>query len=92
MEGCMPDRFQVVFNPDGIVEMMLLEGERRTLTFDSEGSPFTARAMADPEVKAALHQWMVDTNVEGWIGWQELAATLQGMGVDMAAVAAKYPG
>ncbi|TCI00754.1 hypothetical protein EJV46_01020 [Roseococcus sp. SYP-B2431] len=88
----MADRFQIVFNADGVVEMMLLEGELRTLTFDSSGSPFTTQAVEEPEVRAALHQWMVDTNVEGWIGWQELAATLQGMGIDMAAVAARYPG
>ena len=88
----MAESFQVVFNPDGVVEMMLLEGQVRTLTFDSTGSPLTAEALADEVVKEALHQWMVDTNAEGWIGWQELAATLQGMGIDMAAVAAKYPG
>lgn len=83
----MPDRFQVVFNPDGVVEMMLLEGQIRTLTFDSAGSPFNSRVVNDPEVKAALQQWMTDTNAEGWVGWQELAATLQGMGIDMAEVA-----
>jgi hypothetical protein len=88
----MQDRFQVVFNAAGIVEMMLMEGEVRTLTFDSTGSPFNARAMNDPDVKTALRQWMTDTNAEGWVGWQELAATLQGMGVDMVEVAARYPG
>lgn len=85
----MTDRFQIVFNPDGVVEMMLLEGEVRTLTFDSTDSPFTTAAMNEPDVKAALRQWMEDTNAEGWVGWQELSATLRGMGVDMEAVVAR---
>ncbi len=87
----MGERFQVVFNPDGLVEMMLLDGEVRTLTFDATGSPFTVDAMNDPEVQAALHQWMRDTNAEGWVGWKELGATLSGMGVDIEQVVARNP-
>jgi hypothetical protein len=88
----MPDRFQIVFNPDGVVEIMLLEGEVRTLTFDSSGSPFTAQAINETDVRTALRQWMEDTNAEGWVGWKELSATLLGMGVDMEAVVARNPG
>ncbi|MDB5378107.1 MAG: hypothetical protein JWR00_2553 [Rubritepida sp.] len=87
----MSERFQVVFNPDGLVEMMLLDGEIRTLTFDSTDSPFTVDAMNDPEVRSALYQWMRDTNAEGWVGWQELGATLAGMGVDIKRVVARHP-
>jgi len=87
----MDGKFQVVFSPEGLVEMLLLDGEVRKLTFDPAGSPFTADAVAEPEVRAALRQWMEDTNAEGWIAWRELAATLQGMGVDMDRVAARHP-
>lgn len=87
----MREKFQVVFNPDGLVEMMLLDGEIRTLTFDSTDSPFTVSAMNDPEVKDALHDWMRDTNAEGWVGWRELGATLASMGVDIEAVVARNP-
>lgn len=87
----MDERFQVVFNPEGVVEMLLLDMDIRKLTFDSADSPFSVGAMNDVEVRNALHAWMQDTNAQGWIGWRELEATLAGMGIDMKGVAARHP-
>lgn len=87
----MDERFQVVFNSEGVVEILLLDGNIRKLTFDSADSPFSVDAMNEIEVRNALHTWMQDTNAQGWIGWSELEATLAGMGIDMKRVAARHP-
>nr|WP_314074836.1 hypothetical protein [uncultured Roseococcus sp.] len=81
--------FQIVFRTEGLVEAILLDGTVRTLTFDPTGSPFTAEALADAAVQAALRQWMLDSNAEGWVEWRELTTVLQALGVDMERVAAE---
>ena len=88
----MPDRIQVVFNEGGVVELMLLDNGIRSLKFDPAGSLFTADALNDPEMKVGLRRWLEVSGAHGWMEGRELAAALRSSGLDIDAIASRYPG
>jgi hypothetical protein len=88
----VPDRLQYTFNQDGVIEVMLaMGGQVRALHINPDGMPWNSDAFQEPDVRAALFQYMIRTDAEGWIGWPELEGVLNASLVDIGALTARYP-
>jgi hypothetical protein len=87
----MPDRLQFTYNSGGVIEVMLgIEGLVRSLHINPDGLPWNIDAFQEPEVRAALFQYMIATDAEGWIGWPELKGIFAEGDVDVESLTERY--
>jgi hypothetical protein len=85
-------RTQVVFGREKI-EILLREenGQIRIITLNATAAPWAPEALGDPQVAAALDEWVFSNVLPDEIDWHYLQGVLARCDVDVHRLAGEYP-